>query len=237
MNVDLIKISQRNAAKIAGITYPLSIILVIAVNLAIVAPIIIKGNLPETARNIMSNELSFRIGITGNILYSVLMVVLLVVLYSILKYVNKNLALFAALCRLISSLTWLLIAFNQYTVLRLLSDADLSHAFGQEELYGMMKLHLSGQDAYYIGLLFWALASTTGSYLWFKSGYIPKILSITGVVSSAWCVLCTLIFYISPKFADVVNLWWFDSPMVLFELTLSFWLLFKGLKLSGEINA
>ena len=56
-------------------------------------------------------------------------------------------------------------------------------------------------------------------------------------VSSAWCVLCTLIFYISPKFADVVNLWWFDSPMVLFELTLSFWLLFKGLKLSGEINA
>ena len=83
MNVDLIKISQRNAAKIAGITYPLSIILVIAVNLAIVAPIIIKGNLPETARNIMSNELSFRIGITGNILYSVLMVVLLVVLYSI----------------------------------------------------------------------------------------------------------------------------------------------------------
>jgi hypothetical protein len=27
-----------------------------------------------------------------------------------------------------------------------------------------------------------------------------------------------------------VNLWWFDSPMAVFELVLSFWLLFKGLR-------
>jgi hypothetical protein len=28
----------------------------------------------------------------------------------------------------------------------------------------------------------------------------------------------------------MVNLWWFDSPMALFELALSFLLLFKGLQ-------
>jgi hypothetical protein len=28
----------------------------------------------------------------------------------------------------------------------------------------------------------------------------------------------------------VVNLWWFDSPMGIFEMALSFWLLFKGLR-------
>ena len=41
-----------------------------------------------------------------------------------------------------------------------------------------------------------------------------------------------------PGFADVVSLWWFDSPMVLFELALSGWLLFKGLspsKIGGVV--
>jgi len=26
-----------------------------------------------------------------------------------------------------------------------------------------------------------------------------------------------------------VNLWWFDTPMALFDIALSFWLLFRGL--------
>jgi hypothetical protein len=31
----------------------------------------------------------------------------------------------------------------------------------------------------------------------------------------------------------VVNLWWFDTPMALFELALSFLLLFRGLRPPG----
>jgi hypothetical protein len=53
------------------------------------------------------------------------------------------------------------------------------------------------------------------------------------MISSAWCAACTLVFYIFPDFTKVVNLWLFDSPMAIFELALSFWLLFKGLKPSG----
>jgi hypothetical protein len=40
-----------------------------------------------------------------------------------------------------------------------------------------------------------------------------------------------------PDFARVVNLWWFDSPMGIFEMALSFWLLFKGLRPSGIAEA
>jgi hypothetical protein len=36
-------------------------------------------------------------------------------------------------------------------------------------------------------------------------------------------------YYIFPDFSIAVNLWWFDSPMVIFELALSVWLLVKGL--------
>ncbi|RMD96341.1 MAG: DUF4386 domain-containing protein [Calditrichaeota bacterium] len=237
MTTNLIKLSQRKAAKVVGITIPLSIIIVMVVNLAIVAPLIIQGNSSATAQNILSHQFLFRIGIAGNILYSVCVVVILVALYIILKNVTQSLAIFAAICFLINSFSWLLIALNQFTVLRLLNDMDFSNAFHPDGLFAMVRLHLIGEDIYYAGLLFWALGSTAISYLLFKSKYIPKSLSAFGIVSSAWCVVCTFIFYIYPDYAKVVNLWWFDSPMVLFEIVMSFWLLFKGLKLSDKMEA
>jgi len=85
-------------------------------------------------------------------------------------------------------------------------------------------------DYYYVGLLFWALGATAGSYLWLKSNYIPRALAAFGVISSGWCAACTFVFYIFPDFPKVVNLWWFDSPMRIFDIVLSFWLLFKGIR-------
>ena len=37
-------------------------------------------------------------------------------------------------------------------------------------------------------------------------------------------------FLVFPNFNEIVNDWLFDTPMGLFELTLGFWLLFKGLR-------
>jgi hypothetical protein len=50
-------------------------------------------------------------------------------------------------------------------------------------------------------------------------------------------VACTLVFYIFPNFDKIVNLWWFDTPMGLFDIALSFWLLFKGLRSSGVADS
>ncbi|HEX4537405.1 MAG TPA: DUF4386 domain-containing protein [Candidatus Acidoferrum sp.] len=111
-----------------------------------------------------------------------------------------------------------------------LEDAEYSRAFGPDQLPALARLYLRGFDAYYVGLLFWGLGATVGSYLWFKSNYIPRALAAFGVIASAWCAACTFVYYIFPDLAKVVNQWWFDSPMAVFELALSFWLLFKGLR-------
>jgi hypothetical protein len=84
-------------------------------------------------------------------------------------------------------------------------------------------------DDYYIGLPFFGLAATICAYLWLKSGYIPRTLAAFGVISSGWCVACAFIFLVFPNFNKVVNDYWFDSPMALFELAVSVWLLFKGI--------
>jgi hypothetical protein len=225
--------SQRTAAKIAGLALPISFVTVVYVNFGIFARLIVASNPAQTARNILAHETLFRIGVAGDLVYCVGVVVVLTALYVILKPVSQHLALLAAFCRLVFGLMWLQATLNLFTALRLLRDADYSRVFGPDQLPALVRLNLNGYDAYYVGLLFWGLGAAVGGYLWLSSNYIPKALAAFGVISSVWCVVCTLVFYIFPAFPKLVNLWWFDSGLALFELALSFWLLFKGLRPSG----
>jgi len=178
----------------------------------------------------MAHETLFRINIACNLIYVVNVLVLLAALYVILKPMNRNLALVAALCRLVLALMWGIMALNTLGALRLLGDASYLTVFGVDQLQTLARLHIASNfDAYYVGLPFWGLASTVCSYLWFKSRYIPRALAAYGVISSIWCVICAFAFIAFPHFDSTVGLWWFDMPMVIFEIVLGFWLLFRGL--------
>lgn len=230
MTTTVISESQRKAATIAGLAYPLSFVTVVSVFFGIFSRLIVAGDPAQTARNILAHERLFRIGIAGDMVYCVGVVVVLAALYVILKPVDQYLALVVAFSRLIHGFTYLLVTINLFTALRLLSGPDFTRAFGADQLAVVARLYLSGFDQYYVGLLFWALGATVGSWLWLKSGYIPKAMAAFGILSSAWCVFCTMALLIYPGFRGVVNWWWYDSPMGLYELTLSFWLFFKGLR-------
>ena len=226
--------SQRTAAKVAGISSLIAMAIVVFANYGLLNPLVVPGNPAETARNILAHETQFRLTVTCFLAYSASVVVLLAALYVILKPVNRGLALVGALFRLVFALLWLLTTLNLLGALRLLGSASYLQVFEPERLQALARLGLSTNfDDYYVGLPFFALASTVCSYLWFKSNYIPKGLAAFGVISSAWCVLCAFVFLIFPGFNEIVNDYWFDSPMAIFEMVLSFWLLFKGLRPRG----
>jgi uncharacterized protein DUF4386 len=231
MAISPIDESQRTAARVAGFAYLITFATVVYVNFGIHARLIAGNNAAETARNVMAHERLFRIGIAGDLIYCAGVVVLLTALYVVLKPVNRGLALLAAFWRLVWVLMWLVMTLNLFDALRLLSGAEYLRAFEAERLQALARFYLGTSfDYYYVGLLFGALASTVCCYLWFKSRYIPPALAAFGVISSAWCVACTLVFYIFPNFDKIVSLSWFDMPMVIFDVALSFWLLFKGLR-------
>jgi len=221
--------SQRKAAKVAGLAYLVTFAIVVYVNFGI-HDRLIAANSAETAQNILAHERLFRVGIVGDLLYCAGVVVLLTALYVVLKPVSHGLALLAALWRLVWVLMWLVMTLHLLDALRLLSGADYLQALEANQLQALARLNLGTRfDYYYVGLLFGSLASTVCGYLWFKSCYIPRALAAFGVISSAFCVACTLVFYIVPNFDRIVSLWLFDTPMGLFDIALSFWLLFRGL--------
>jgi len=231
MTISTIDESQRKAARVAGFTCLFAMAIVVFAHYGISSQLMVLGNAAETARNIVAHETLFRISIACYLIHGAGVVVLLTALYVILKPVNRGLALLAAFFRLVYALMWVVIAFNLLEVLRLLGGADYLRVFEADRLQALARLHLGrGFDAYYVGLPFYGLASTVCSYLLFKSSYIPKGLAAFGVISSLWCAASAFAFIIFPNFGQAVNLYSLDSPMALFEMATSFWLLFKGLR-------
>jgi len=223
--------SQRTAAKVAGISGLFAVAIVVFANYVLLSPLIVPGNAAETARNIMAHQLQFRITVICFLIYSASVLVLLTALYVILKPVNQGLALAGALFRLVFAMLWLLSTLNMLGALRRLGSTTYLQLFEPDRLQVLARLNIAANfDDYYVGLPFFGLAATVCAWLWLKSNYIPKGLAAFGVISSAWCVICAFVFLIFPHFNKIVNDYWFDSPMAIFELILSFWLLLKGLK-------
>jgi hypothetical protein len=223
--------SQRTAAKVAGWSCLLTMVIVVFANYGLLNPLIVRGNAAATAQNIRAHETQFRLAATLFLTYSVGAVVFLSALYVILKPINPGLALAGALFRLAYALLWLLSSINMLGALRMLSGTSFLQGFEPDRLQILSRLQLAANfDAYYVGLPFFALAATVCSYLFLKSNYIPRALAWFGLISSAWCVFCAFVYLIFPGFAKSVNPYWFDTPLALFEFALSLCLLFKGLK-------
>lgn len=222
--------SQRVAAKIAGVTYILSFAIVVFANYVLLNPLIIPRNAVDTAHNIVAHETQFRIALTLFLTYSIGTVVLAGALYIVLRPVNDYLALLGALFRLVFGMSWLLSAIHSLSALRWLGTTPYLQVFESDRLQTLARVTIGSTfDDYYVGLPFFGLAATMCAWLWLKSNYIPRGLSIFGVIASGWCVLCAVVYLIFPGFNKIVNDYIFDTPMALFELIVGFWLLFKGL--------
>lgn len=222
--------SQSRAARVAGLAFLFAMVLVILSNYAISFRLIVPGNAAATARNILDHETLFRLNIACDLLYLLTLLALLIALYVVLRPSHGPLAKAAALCRLVVALMWGMTALNALGALRLLDGATQMHAFSLEQVQILARLRLAASyDAYYVGLPFWGLASAICSYLWFRSGYVPRTLAVFGLVASSWGVFCAITFIILPRFDRIVGASWYDLPLALFEVTLGVWLLVRGL--------
>jgi uncharacterized Tic20 family protein len=223
--------SQRTAAKVAGIAGLLAFALVVFGNYVLLGPLIVPRNAVDTTHNILAHETQFRLALTCFIAYNIGAIVLATALYVILAPVNRGLALAGVLFRIVFAVLWLVAPLNSLAALRLLGDAPYLKVFEPDHLQALARVLIAGSfDDYYVGLPFFGLAATVCAWLWLKSKYIPRGLSIFGVIGSAWCVFCAFAYLIFPDFNKIVNDYIFDSPMALFELFVSVWLLLKGLK-------
>lgn len=222
--------SQRTAARVAGVAYLFAMALAIFAESYVGGRIIVPGNAAETARNVMAHEQLFRFGIASALIIVVSDVILIAALYAILKRVNEHLALPAAFLRLMGTALYAVAALKYVDALRILGGDGYLQVLGVEQLQALARLSVGSYSAGLgVAFVFLGLGSTVYCYLWVKSKYIPNALAVLGVVASFLLAAGSFTFILFPRVWAMI----FPAymmPLGLFEVTMGFWLLFKGLR-------
>jgi hypothetical protein len=221
--------SQRKAARVVGFAYLSAMVVAVFAEFYVRGHLVVANNAVETARNIMAHERLFRVGIASNLSVSAIDLALIAALYVVLKPVNQNLALFAVFLRLVETSVSAAMTLSDFDVLRLLSGADYLRVFETDRLQALARLSLSAHGAgNTVVFVFLGLGSTVFSYLWFKANYIPRALAALGVFGSLLLAAGPFTFIIYPSLTGIFSPWYM-APIGVFEVTMGFWLLFKGL--------
>ena len=258
MTSSMIDQSQRKAARVVGFTYLCAMAVAVFAEFYVRGHLVVANNAVDTARNIMAHERLFRVGIASNLFVSAIDLALIAALYVVLEPVGRNLALFAVFLRLVETSVGAAMTLYDFDVLRLLSGADYVRVFETDRLQTLARLSLGAHGAgNSVAFVFLGLGSAVFGYLWFRSNYIPRALAALGVFGSllltlldwqqgtqahylsqlgslshllAFLLLAAgpFTFIIYPSLTAIFSPWYM-APIGVFEVTMGFWLLFKGL--------
>ncbi|WP_197684174.1 DUF4386 domain-containing protein [Planococcus antarcticus] len=166
-------------ARVVGFGLLLMALVALFANLFVIESFIIPGDAASTINNITDNEVLFRLAIVSFVIVLVLDVIVAWALYILMKRVNNNVALLAALFRLIYTAIFAAVIFNFLSVLQLVSEERYLALMETNQLHAQVMLLIDAfNNGWNIGLVFFGMHLLLIGYLVFKSGFMPKLLGI-----------------------------------------------------------
>lgn len=188
-----------------------------------------QRNISEILTNVSENVPLLRLSILGELANSLGILVLAALLYVVLRKQNKTIALVAlgwwwaeALMLAVSKIgTYALIPLSREFVAAGAPQASYYQALADFLYYGV------DRQGYQIHVLFFGVGAILWYYLFYRSRYIPRALSIWGVASVALLDMNTVLVLYDPSIGNQSILM---APYVLFEPVIGLWLLIKGIR-------
>jgi hypothetical protein len=218
--------SQRAYARFAGFMYLVVLVFDVA-GLLIVSGIAGHGSVVDTAHRIMASELLYRVGLGCSLVGSLSTILLAIGLYVAVKPVDGNLAMTALLFRVAEAVTGAFGVIIGFAVLHTYLAANHANAFDANQLGALADLFPEGTQ---VAAIFFSLGSTLFFYLFLKSNYIPKIISVWGIFASLVYTTYWFVSLILPQDASGTITALSSLPILIAELSTGFWLLIAGIK-------
>lgn len=223
-------------ARMAGFLYFIYIVITIIADVFGRSPLIVFGDAAATARSIMASEWQFQIGVTGDLVSIVFFLLTAWALYTLLKPVNKDLALLFLLLNLSGTAVYSINLLNQFAAVLLLSGADFLKVFQTDQMQALAMFFLNlHRNGYWIAQIFFGAWLLPLGYLVYKSGFLPKILGVVMMVHFVGWTMTSLQFFLFPDFTAITYI---TYPLgFISEFGLTLWLLIKGVKNQESILA
>ena len=220
--------TQRIYARVAGFLFLWLIITGLAGELTI-SHIVGSGTFAEIAKRVVASEHLYRVALSSELIETLSAVLLAFALYVTLKPVDKLLAQIAMYWRLGEAFIGGVGMIVGFVRLHLYSSSQSIGALGTDQSEALVDLtRNAGFAAYNISAIFFSVGSILFCYLFFKSRYIPRILSAFGVFASVVVTIMCFGSLIFPERAAMLQYGW--APMAIAEVATGFWLMLFAVK-------
>lgn len=217
---------EKNAPRLLGAAF-LVVILTSLTNGLLFQTAVGSGNISEMLVTIAENTRQLRLSVFFEMLNASCIVILAVLLYTVLKSQSRLLARIALgwwlaealILGLTSAGALALIPVSLGFVQAGAPQNSFHLVLGQFLYHGLHGYGFSG-----VHMWFYCIGGVLWYFLFYRSGYIPRLIPLYGMAAAALAFAAVLMGY----FGYDAPLW-MSIPLLPFELTIGCWLLFKGI--------
>jgi hypothetical protein len=219
--------SDKNTPRFLGAAFLLQAVAALVWTI-LLGQLIVPGNIIDSMTNIANNALQMRASIVFTMITAIGIVMIGVLMYVILKKQNRNIAIVAMGLYLIEAAILAASRIQAFSLLLISQESVIAGHPAYLQTLGNL-FYESADFGDWLHMLPFALGATLFYYLFFKSGYIPRVLSLWGLIAALLALIGTLF-----------GLLGYDVPIVVFllslpfELTIGVWLMVKGIRDGSE---
>jgi len=228
MDVGLKMNLDKNTPKLLGAAFLLQAIASLVSGLFLLQPLIVPGNIIDIMTNISNNTLQMRASIVVEMITAIGIVILGVLLFITLKKISMKISLVALGLYIIEAGILATSRIPAFSLLLISQESviaghptylqTLGNLFYESQIFG-----------YNLHMLAFALGATLFYYLFFKSGFLPRVLSLWGLIAAPLALIGILFLLFGYNVPIVVFL-----PNLPFEITMGIWLMVKGIRNGSE---
>lgn len=215
-------------ARATGLFYLGTIVAGIYAEVFARSALIVSGNGPATADNILSHQALYRSGLVADLVMLCCYIVVTVLLYELFRSVSRQLSLLAAGFSLTGIAVLAANGILHMAALSLSQSALYPGAFGAGQAGGpaLLALDLHSQG-YNISLVFFGFYCVLIGILAFRSGFLPRVIGLLMLAAGLCYLINSFAWLASPDMARGLPSW-ILYPTLIGEAALSLWLIMFG---------
>ena len=229
MKVEIENVDLNKNARIAGLVYFFIIAIGMINNLFVLNGVLSPNDITKTTSNIIAKISVFRLSIVLDLLMFLMVTFLSVSLYSLLRSVNKNMALIGFAFRFGESILGGVYVLLSLCILTVVNTKEIMTMNTMEQINSYIQFFLDLKNiSFNVLIIFMGVGATIFCWLFYQSKFIPRVISVWGMITY---ILMTIISFAALLFSNLPTsiVIAVMAPSSLFEITIGLWLCIRGI--------
>jgi hypothetical protein len=220
--------SDQTHPRILGAAFLLQAVTSLVSGAILLQPLIVAGDITATMANIAEHPGQMWAAILGDIVTAIGIALLGALLYATLRKQNRTVALVALGLYLVEAAMLAASRFALFGLLHISQESALAGHPAYMQTLGNLFYELQ-RVGYGLHIAPFAAGAILFYYLLYKSAYIPRVLSLWGLITVPLVLIGTLLSVVGYEVPMLVYL-----PYAPFEFVVGAWLLIKGFRAGSE---